>query len=107
VILGEVGDNFAAGMSGGLAYVYDPAGRFAERVNEDMVICQRIEVEHYAQQLKALITAHYKNTQSRFAERILADFEREVGQFWQVVPREMLDKLEVPVTRATAAALRA
>jgi glutamate synthase (NADPH/NADH) large chain len=107
VILGEVGDNFAAGMSGGLAYVYDPAGRFAERVNEDMVIYQRIEVEHYAQQLKALITAHYKNTQSRFAERILADFEREVGQFWQVVPREMLDKLEVPVTRATAAALRA
>jgi glutamate synthase (NADPH/NADH) large chain len=72
-----------------------------------MVIYQRIEVEHYAQQLKALITAHYKNTQSRFAERILADFEREIAQFWQVVPREMLDKLEVPVTRASAAALRA
>ncbi|HEX2479273.1 MAG TPA: glutamate synthase large subunit [Geminicoccaceae bacterium] len=107
VILGEVGDNFAAGMSGGLAYVYDPAGRFAERVNQDMVIYQRIEVDHYAQQLKALITAHYKNTQSRFAERILADFEREIAQFWQVVPREMLDKLEVPVTRASAAALRA
>jgi glutamate synthase (NADPH/NADH) large chain len=107
VILGEVGDNFAAGMSGGLAYVYDPTGRFAERVNEDMVIYQRIEIEHYAQQLKALITAHYKGTQSRFAERILADFDREIDQFWQVVPREMLDKLEVPVTRATAAALRA
>ena len=106
-ILGEVGDNFAAGMSGGLAYVYDPAGRFAERVNQDMVIYQRIEVEHYVQQLKALITAHYKNTQSRFAERILADFDREIDQFWQVVPREMLDKLEVPVIPAAAAALRA
>ena len=107
VILGDVGDNFAAGMSGGLAYVYDPAGRFAERVNEDMVIYQRIQVEHYAQQLKALIAAHYRNTQSRFAERVLADFDREIDQFWQVVPREMLDKLEVPVTGVTAAAMRA
>ena len=44
LILGDVGDNFAAGMSGGLAYVYDPAGR-SGRVNEDMVIYQRIEVD--------------------------------------------------------------
>jgi glutamate synthase (NADPH/NADH) large chain len=106
-ILGPVGDNFAAGMSGGLAYVYDAADRCAERVNRDMVICQRIEVEHYAQQLKALITLHHKHTQSQVAERILADFDREMRQFWQVVPREMLDKLEVPVTRETAAALTA
>jgi glutamate synthase (NADPH/NADH) large chain len=107
LILGDVGDNFAAGMSGGMAYVYDPAGRFAQHVNEDMVIYQRVEVDHYEQQLKALLTAHYKNTQSRFAERVLADFDRELGSFWQVVPREMLDRLEVPVTRATAAALTA
>jgi glutamate synthase (NADPH/NADH) large chain len=107
LILGEVGDNFAAGMSGGLAYVYDPAGRFAQRVNEDMVIYQRLEVDYYEQQLKALLTAHYKNTQSRFAERVLSDFDRELASFWQVVPREMLDRLEVPVTRAPAAALTA
>jgi glutamate synthase (NADPH) large chain len=107
LILGDVGDNFAAGMSGGLAYVYDPAGRFAERVNQDMVIYQRIEVDYYEQQLRTLLTSHYKSTQSRFAERILADFDREIAAFWQVVPREMLGKLEVPVTRATAAALTA
>ncbi|HZA66566.1 MAG TPA: glutamate synthase large subunit [Geminicoccaceae bacterium] len=107
VILGPVGHNFAAGMSGGLAYVYDPADRFAERVNRDMVIYQRIEVEYYERQLRALLALHHKNTQSRFAERILADFDREIGQFWQVVPREMLDKLEVPVTREAAAALTA
>jgi glutamate synthase (NADPH/NADH) large chain len=105
LILGEVGDNFAAGMSGGMAYVYDPAGRFAQRVNEDMVIYQRLEVDYYEQQLKALLTAHYKNTQSRFAERVLADFDRELASFWQVVPREMLDRLEVPVTRAPTAAV--
>src|SRR5690606_41415853 len=62
---------------------------------------------HYAQQLKGLITAHYKNTQSRFAERLLAEFDREITHFWQVVPREVLDKLEVPVTRDTVAALTA
>jgi glutamate synthase (NADPH/NADH) large chain len=107
VILGPVGDNFAAGMSGGLAYVYDPADRFAERVNPDMVIYQRIEVEHYERQLRALLALHHKNTQSRFAERILADFDREIGRFWQVVPREMLDKLEIAVTREAAAALTA
>jgi glutamate synthase (NADPH/NADH) large chain len=103
VVLGPVGDNFAAGMSGGLAYVYDPGNRFAERVNPDMVIYQRIEVEHYEHELKALVTLHHKSTQSQYAERILADFDREIGQFWQIVPREMLGKLEVPTTREAAA----
>jgi glutamate synthase (NADPH/NADH) large chain len=72
-----------------------------------MVICQRIEVEHYEHQLKELVTLHHKNTQSQFAERILADFDRELDHFWQVVPREMLDKLEIPVTREVAAVLTA
>ena len=65
-----------------------------------MVIYQRIEVEHYARPAEgAARRLHVKSTQSRFAERILADFDREIGQFWQIVPKEMLDKLEVPVTR--------
>ena len=49
------------------------------------------------------MTLHHKNTQSQFAERILADFDRELGHFWQVVPREMLGKLEIPTTREAAA----
>ena len=87
-------------MSGGMAYVYDPAGRFAERVNQDMVIYQRIEVEHYEHAAEG--AADRCTTRTRRAgspSAILADFDRELGQFWQVVPREMLDKLEVPVTR--------
>jgi glutamate synthase (NADPH) large chain len=107
VILGPVGDNFAAGMSGGMAYVYDPGDVFAERVNGDMVLHQRLDVDHYVDDLKRLIGRHYKNTQSRLAERLLADFDRELAQFWQVVPKEMLDKLEVPVSRAAAVALTA
>jgi glutamate synthase (NADPH/NADH) large chain len=67
------------------------------------VICQRIEVAHYADQLKALLTLHAKSTQSRLAEAILGDFSREVGRFWQIVPKEMLERLEVPVSREAAA----
>jgi glutamate synthase (NADPH/NADH) large chain len=107
VILGSVGANFAAGMSGGMAYVYDPKERFAELVNDDMVVYQRIEIDHYEDELRALLTLHFKNTQSRHAEQILADFEREVPLFWQVVPKEMLDKLEVPISRDAAATLTA
>jgi glutamate synthase (NADPH/NADH) large chain len=107
VILGPVGDNFAAGMSGGMAYVYDPDRQFGQFVNGDMVIHQRIEVAHYEDELRRLLTLHAKNTQSRLAERVLADFDRELGHFWQVVPREMLDKLAIPVTRAETEVLTA
>ena len=103
-ILGPVGDNFAAGMSGGMAYVYDPENHLVDLINDDMVVYQRIEVDHYVDELKALLALHFKNTQSRVAERLLVDFDRESRQFWQIVPREMLDKLRVPVTANQAAA---
>ena len=76
------------------------------RINADMVIWQRLEVPHYIAQLRALLAEHLAATQSPLAERILREFDRELGHFWQVVPKEMLDRLEVPV-RAEAAALRA
>jgi glutamate synthase (NADPH/NADH) large chain len=98
VILGQVGDNFAAGMSGGMAYVYDPEHRFLDVLNGDMVIAQRIEVPHYEGELRSLILEHLKNTHSRLADGLLREFDLEVGKFWQVVPKEMLDKLEVPIT---------
>jgi len=107
VILGPVGDNFGAGMSGGMAYVYDPEERFAELVNADMVIYQRIQVDYYEDELKSLLTLHFKNTQSRVAERLLADFDRECRQFWQIVPKEMLTKLDVPVMAMAGQAERA
>jgi len=100
VILGPVGDNFAAGMSGGMAYVWDPAEELPLKINTDMVIYQRLEVEHYVRELKALIEEHHRETQSPLAARILLAFDRELPRFWQIVPKEMLDKLEVPVRRA-------
>ncbi|SDE71631.1 glutamate synthase large subunit [Rhodospira trueperi] len=98
VILGEVGANFGAGMSGGMAFIHDPNDLLPQRINPDYVIWQRIQVDHYAGLLKDLVEEHVAETQSRFAQRLLVNWERELGQFWQIVPKEMLDKLEVPVT---------
>jgi glutamate synthase (NADPH/NADH) large chain len=107
VILGPVGDNFAAGMSGGMAWVWDPEEELPLRINSDMVVYHRPEVDYYIDQLRALIEEHREETGSVLAERILLDFDRELGRFWQIVPKEMLDKLEVAPRRSAAADLRA
>ena len=100
VILGQVGDNFAAGMTGGMAFVYDPEGLLPERINPDSAIHQRLETDHWESVLKQLVARHRDETQSRFAERLLIDWAQERGHFWQIVPREMIDRLEHPATLA-------
>ena len=103
VILGSVGDNFAAGMSGGMAYVWDEDETLEGHLNPDFVIMQRLVVDHYVQELKTLIVEHVWQTQSALAERILRDFDRELPRFWQIVPKELLDKLPIPVTPSVEA----
>ena len=103
VVLGEVGDNFAAGMTGGMAFVYDAAGNFASRINDDTVFYQRIQVAHWEAVLKALIEEHVRETQSRFAERLLINWDREAARFWQVVPHEMVARYDHPVIAEPAA----
>ena len=98
VILGEVGDNFAAGMTGGMAFVYDAYNNFEKKVNPDSVIWQKPETEYWKNFLKDLIYKHSKETNSIFANNLLNNFENEVINFVQVCPREMLDKLDKPLT---------
>jgi glutamate synthase (NADPH/NADH) large chain len=102
VILGAVGDNFAAGMTGGMAFVYDPDEVLPQRVNPQSVVIQRLESDHWESLLKALVEEHHEETQSRFAQRLLIDWQRERGHFWQVVPREMLERLERPLSDSAA-----
>ena len=104
VILGPIGDNFAAGMTGGMAFVYDSDGVFEAHINDDTVVAQRIETPHWESLVRELIAEHLEATQSAFAERLLNDWDREVAKFWQVVPKEMLDRLEHPLTREAVAA---
>ncbi|MBL9034557.1 MAG: hypothetical protein JNN33_07335, partial [Rhodospirillaceae bacterium] len=103
VILGRVGDNFAAGMSGGMAFVYDEADSFPLFVNPGSVVWQRLDSAYWEQTLRDLIEEHAEETQSRFARRLLNDWMLERGKFWQIAPKEMLDKLPRPLSDARGA----
>ncbi len=87
VILGPTGRNFAAGMSGGIAYVFDPHNSLKENCNLNMVDLDPIEMED-AKLMKSLITKHLRFTGSPVAEEILTDWSRYAAQFVKVMPRE-------------------
>lgn len=93
-ILGAVGDNFGAGMSGGMAFVYDEDGRFAERINPDTVVFQRIASAHWENVLKTLIADHGKRTGSPRAAEFLANWDAARARFWQICPIEMIPRLK-------------
>ena len=86
-----------------MAYVWDDEGTLEGHLNPDFVIMQGVEVDHYVQELKTLIVEHVWQTQSALAERILRDFDRELPRFRQIVPKELLDKLPVPVAQPSDA----
>tara|TARA_B100001540_G_scaffold40752_1_gene36140 strand:- start:276 stop:947 length:672 start_codon:yes stop_codon:yes gene_type:complete len=98
VILGEVGDNFAAGMTGGMVFVYDANNNFEKKVNPESVIWQRPETDYWINFLKNLILNHSKETDSIFAKNLINNFDNEIENFFQVCPKEMLDKLDNPIS---------
>ena len=100
VILGPVDENFGAGMTGGMAFVYDVAGDFHDRLNPETVVVQRIEMPYWEGICRTLIAGHASHTGSAFAAAVLNDWEQARKRFWQVVPREMIGRLEQPVSRA-------
>ncbi len=93
VVLGAVGANFGAGMTGGMAFVYDAGASFERRANGESIVWQRLASAHWEAVLKNLIRAHAAATDSNWSQGILDDWERTRGKFWQVVPKEMLDRL--------------
>ena len=97
-ILGNTGDNFGAGMTGGMAFVYDENGDFDKRVNPETVIWQKIETDYWKNFLKNLISKHFKETNSKVSEKIYNNFGTEIDKFYQICPKEMLDKLENPIS---------
>jgi glutamate synthase (NADPH/NADH) large chain len=87
VVLGPTGRNFGAGMSGGIAYVYDPAEVFASRVNYEMVELAPLDAAD-REFLAATIRRHRDLTGSVVAERITNDFDNEIGVFCKVMPKD-------------------
>jgi glutamate synthase (NADPH) large chain len=88
VVLGPTGRNFAAGMSGGIAYVWDPAGDFESRCNLGIVELERIESPQDMGELLNLIELHRDFTGSAVAERLLHQWPEITSQFWKVMPTD-------------------
>ena len=97
VILGSIGSNFGAGMTGGMAYLYDPDGEALKLINPESLVTCAVSTEHYEAELKGLIQSHADETYSRKAADILQHWDLEKGNFLQVCPKEMLDKLVHPL----------
>ena len=98
VILGAVGNNFGAGMTGGMAFILDLNRDFAKLANPESIVWQRLESEYWEQHLKRLIEAHFKATDSKWSETVLRDWDRWRLRFWQVCPKEMLTRLTHPLS---------
>ena len=88
VVLGKTGRNFAAGMSGGIAYVLDRDGDFHIHCNQEQCDLERLEDPVETSEVKGMIQKHAEYTGSTPALEILADWEKMVTQFVKVVPQD-------------------
>ncbi len=88
VVLGRTGRNFAAGMSGGVAYVLDADGDFAQKCNMELVELEALEADEDIAELRELIRLHLKYTGSEVAGRVLDDWPNVLSQFVKVMPTD-------------------
>ena len=99
VVIGPTGRNFAAGMSGGVAYVYDDNSMFPKLCNQEMVSLESVTAEADKAVLKGLLEKHLKYTGSITAQSILEDWENEVRWFVKVMPNDYKRVLEAMAKR--------
>jgi glutamate synthase (ferredoxin) len=88
VVLGPAGRNFAAGMSGGVAYVLDESGTFAKSVNTQMVGIEKLESPAEIAEVRALVEKHLAYTKSSRAKKVLEDWDKMVPRFVKVMPND-------------------
>ena len=93
VVLGNTGKNFAAGMSGGVAYIYNPKADFKEHCNLEMVGLEKLSSEDTVE-VERLIRQHFRYTQSRLAKEFLDNFNLRINKFIKVMPIEYKRILE-------------
>ena len=98
VILGSIGANFGAGMTGGMAYLYDPESNVQDLMNLETLVTCPVTVDHWENELKSLIERHAQETNSAKAKDILAHWETEKANFLQVCPKEMLVHIPAPLS---------
>ncbi|NJJ41906.1 glutamate synthase large subunit [Paenibacillus apii] len=96
VVLGETGRNFAAGMSGGIAYVFDPDNSFINRCNLEMVLLERVEESEEIEDLHGMIVRHTELTGSALGQRVLDNWQDNLPKFARVIPKDykrMMDQI--------------
>jgi glutamate synthase (NADPH/NADH) large chain len=81
-----------------MAFVLDEDGSFAAHANPESIVWQRLDSAHWEQVLYGLIESHVEATGSKWSAALLEDWERRVGQFWQVCPKEMISRLAHPLS---------
>ena len=86
VILGPTGRNFGAGMSGGIAYVYDPKNNFKKNCNMSTFDLEKLVINEDQEELKHLISNHHRYTKSDVAKKILSNWNKELNNFKKVMP---------------------
>jgi glutamate synthase (NADPH) large chain len=92
VILGNTGINFGAGMTGGLAFVYDPEKTFVDKMNQELIESVRIDTDDTERErlyLKRLLLDYLHETDSEMSDNILQNFRAEIRNFWMVKPKNM------------------
>ena len=94
-------------MTGGMAFVFDPHDRFKSHVNPESVVVDRLRSPHWEGVLRGLVAEHARETGSEFADSLLRDWDLVRDHFWQVCPKEMVNRLSQPLVAEEAVFERA
>ena len=95
VVLGPTGKNFAAGMSGGIAYVLDENNCLYKNLNKEMVLMEKIENKYDEEELRRLIKKHVTNTSSQKGKEILDNFKSYIPKFKKIIPKDYKKLLQL------------
>ena len=94
VVLGPTDKNFAAGMSGGVAYVLDEYSQLYKNLNKELVLMEKVESKYEQEELKKMIEAHVKATGSKKGTQVLADFEGYLPKFKKIIPADYKEMMQ-------------
>jgi len=95
IILGPTGKNFAAGMSGGIAYVLDEDNTLYKNLNKQLVLMEKVEQHNEKEELRRIIRKHVEYTGSQKGQRILNDFDNYIGKFKKIIPADYKEMLHL------------
>ena len=104
IILGCIGDNFGAGMTGGSAFIYNSQKNLHQMLNTDTISTYQVSEKNWKSYLYEILNDFYRETKSKRAQFIIENFDIEIKNFLHVVPNEVVDKLSFPISSSVKTA---